>query len=145
MEEWQSTSQGGPFIGPSPVSANSGKNPVAPAPPKSTRQYVKVAFLGGAAEEELGTWCEKVSGPHRCAATDLGVVPDMSLLHDVDKLAAEVDIAVSLFYIVSLGVDITTQTQLAVVKGLLGHLAVQHCVRHGPFRQRNFVLVGTRP
>ena len=131
-KECLSTNQGGAFVGPSPANANSGKNPVAPAPPKSTRQYVKVAFLGGAAEQELGTWCEKVSGPHRCAEADIFVVPDHSLLHDVDKLAAEVDIAVPLFYIVSLGVDITAQTQLAAVKGFLRRLVVWHCVRHGP-------------
>ena len=69
---------------------------------------------------------------HCCAAIDFVVGLDMSLLHEVDKLAAEVDIAVSLFYIVSLGVDITTQAQLALVKGLPRHLVVQRCVRHAP-------------
>ena len=130
MDEWRSTSQGGPSI--CPANVNSGKNQVAPAPPKSTRQYVKVAFLGGAAEQELGMWCRNMSGPHRCAEADLVVVPNLSLLHHVDKLAAEVDLAVPAFYTVSLGVDVTTQTQLAVVNGFPRRVVVQHCVRHVP-------------
>ena len=74
-----------------------------------------------------------VIGRHGCAEADLVVVPDLSFRHDVDALAAEVDLAVSLLYIVLIGVDITTQAQLAVVEGVPSRLALQHgCVRHVP-------------
>ena len=103
---------------------------VASGAPARTRPYAKVAFLGGAAQQCPGLSSTTLIGPHRCAQVDFVVVPDLSLLHDVDALAAEVDLAVSVFYIVSLGVDITTQTQLPAVQGFPRRLAVQHCVRH---------------
>ena len=122
------TSPGGPFICPAKVHLQ--KRQAASGAPARTRPYAKVAFLGGAAQQCPGLSSTTLIGPHRCAQADLVVVPDLSLLHDVDALAAEVDLAVSVFYIVSLGVDITTQTQLAAVQGSPRRLAVQHCVRH---------------
>ena len=37
--------------------------------------------------------CKLLIGPHRCAEADLVVVPDLSVLHDLDALAANVDLA----------------------------------------------------
>lgn len=122
------TSPGGPFICPAKVHLQ--KRQAASGAPARTRPYAKVAFLGGAAQQCPGLSSTTLIGPHRCAQADLVVVPDLSLLHDVDALAAEVDLAVSVFYIVSLGVGITTQTQLADVQGSPRRLDVQHCVRH---------------
>ena len=55
--------------------------------------------------------------------------PDLSILHNVDALAADVDLAVSFLYTVSLGVSITTNTQLAAVEGDPKRLSPRHCVR----------------
>ena len=76
--------------------------------------------------------CRIVTGRHRCAEAELVVVPDLSFLHDVDALAASEDLAVSLLYIVSLGVDVCTKTQLSAVRGRPRHLPPQHCMRHVP-------------
>ena len=120
---------GDPFINPAGV--HLGARRAAKARPLArTHPYAKVAIVG--AGELLLRDCLTLSGPHRCEEADLVVVPDLSFLHDVDRLAAEVDLAISFLYIVSLGVDITTQTQLAAVQGVPGRLSPQHCVRHVP-------------
>ena len=64
--------------------------------------------------------CPILTGPHRCAEAQLAVVPDLSMFHDLDMLAADVDLAVSFLYIVSFGVEITTKTQLDAVQGTQG-------------------------
>ena len=58
------------------------------------------------------TGCRVVRGRHRCAEADLVVVRDLSILHDVGALAADEDIAVSFLYVVALGLDVVTATQL---------------------------------
>ena len=95
------TSPGSPFICPANVHLQ--KRQAAFGAPARTRPYAKVAFLGGAAQQCPGLSSTTLIGSHRCAQADLIVVPDLSLLHDVDALAAEVDLAVSVFYIVSIG------------------------------------------
>ena len=57
------------------------------------------------------TGCRVVRGRHRCAEAALVVVRDLSILHDVGALAA--DTAVSFLYVVALGLDVVTATQLA--------------------------------
>ena len=76
--------------------------------------------------------CRIRIGWHRCADADLVVLPDLALLHDRGRLAANVDLAVSFLYIVSLGVTVFTKTQLATASGVPGNLHLQHCVRHVP-------------
>ena len=56
------------------------------------------------------TGCRVVRGRHRCAEAALVVVRDLSILHDVGALAA--DTAVSFLYVVALGLDVVTATQL---------------------------------
>ena len=80
--------------------------------------------------------CVSLTERHRCAEADLVVVPDLSVLHDVDRLAADVDLAVSFLYIVSLGVDIATQTQLSVVQGVPQRIYVSSIVC-GTSQRRN--------
>ena len=74
--------------------------------------------------------CDAVTGWNRCAVADLVVVPDLSMLHDVDALAANMDLAVSFLYIVSLGVPVATKTQLFAAQGHPRRILPQHCVRH---------------
>ena len=106
----------------------------------------KVAIAGsGDVEICLAKGCKLLTGPQRCAEADLVVVPDLSILHDVDALAVAVDLVVSLLYIVSFGVITTTKTQLAAVQGSPKRLSPQHCVRHVPARiQKVTFCVGPR-
>ena len=59
------------------------------------------------------TGCRVVRGRHRCAEAALVVVRDLPILHDVGALAADEDTAVSFLYVVALGLDVVTATQLA--------------------------------
>ena len=122
---------GGPFIQPVGVhleaSTGAKQQPLARKHP-----YDKVAFVGvpqtkmNAKDKQCGL----LDGLHRCLDADLVVIPDLAILHDVDALAADVDLAVSFLYIVLRGVDVATQTQLAAVQGFARHLEPKHCVRH---------------
>ena len=108
--------------------------------------FPKVAIVGA---DEMGMClakeCRVLTGTHRCAEADLVVVPDLSILHDLDALAATVDLAVSLLYIVSFGVTTTTKTQLAAVQGVPRRLSPQHCVRHVPAQAKKVTFcVGPR-
>jgi hypothetical protein len=76
--------------------------------------------------------CRIVHGPHRCAEVELAIVPDLTMLHDVDLLSSDIDLAVSFLYIVSLGVLTTTTAQLAAVHGIPRELKPQGCVHHAP-------------
>ena len=90
--------------------------------------------------------CRILIGRHRCAEADLVVVPDISILHNVDALAADVDLAVSFLYIVSLGVDIATKTQLAAVQGVPRRLSPQHLLASRPSTDtKGDFLRGTAP
>ena len=67
-------------------------------------------------------------GVHRCEKADLAIVPDLSMLHDVDRLSADVDLVVSFLYIVSRGMDVATATQLAMVGSFqTGFLLISAC------------------
>ena len=72
--------------------------------------YCKVAELGLSARSPAMSCGKPLTGRHRCAGADLVVVSDLALLHDVEKLAADEDSAISFLYIVALGIDVTTQT-----------------------------------
>ena len=75
---------------------------------------VGAAGLGGCAESK----CRVQTGLHRCASVELVVVPDLSLLHDERALASDVDLAISLLYIVSIGVLTTTTARLTAAQGV---------------------------
>ena len=95
-----------------------------------------MAVLGANAEPlaSLLRECHTLKGRHRCAEAELVVVPDLTLLHDEDALAGDVDLAVSFLYVVALGLDITTQANLAAdpVQHTPSRLTPEHCVRHIP-------------
>ena len=83
-----------------------------------------VAIVGVSSEEMCHLLqCRCFVGVHRCEKADLAIVPDPSMLHDVDALAADVDLVVSFLYMVSLGMDVATITQLAIVRGVPSRLS----------------------
>ena len=53
------------------------------------------------------------TGLHRCAKADLIVVSNLSILHDRDSMVASTDLLVNFLYIVSMGLDVVTQSQWA--------------------------------
>ena len=72
-----------------------------------------------------------MTGRHRCADANLVVVPDLPFLHDdVGALAADVDVAVSFLYVVTLGVAVVTESQLAAVGYFPGRLSATRYLRH---------------
>ena len=131
---------GAPFICPASVHLQAVR--AAKAKPEARRrQYCKVAFHDAASGARPSiSQCETLIDRHRCAEADLVVCPDLAFLHDVDEQAAEVDRAVSLLYIVSLGVDITTQAQLAAVNNVPQRLSPQNCVRHVPAKKNEIAF-----
>ena len=78
--------------------------------------------------------CVALVGRHRCAEAQLVVVPNYEFLRDEDALAGDVDLAVSFLYVVALGLDITTQANLAAatVQHTPRRLTPEQYVRHVP-------------
>ena len=111
-----------------------------PQPLVRERPYCKVASLGVTVMCPV-VGCELVTGRPRCQEADLIVVPDLAILHDVQALAADEDLAVSLLYIVLLGKDVTTIAQLSVVQGRPSKLPLQDCMRHAPAMARHETLL----
>jgi len=91
-----------------------------------------VAVLTASGVEGIlrGKGCRVLTGRHRCADANLVVVPDLAILHDAGALAADVDVAVSYLYVVALGVDVVTETQLAAVGHVPGRLSSTQYLRH---------------
>ena len=108
----------------------------AAAPPAASSRHYEVAVLGANTQPLASPLrhCRVLEGRHRCAEAELVVVPDLTLLHDEDALAGDVDLAVSFLYVVALGLDITTRTNLAAApeKHAPRSLTPEHCVRHVP-------------
>ena len=122
---------GGAFVKPTGVNlAESSGAQVQPLAHKFS--LIPKVAVAGAGEMEMcpAKRCKLLTGPHRCAEADLVVVPDLSVLHDLDKLAANVDLAICFLYIVSLGLTTTTKSLLAAVEGIPKRLSPQQCVRH---------------
>ena len=132
---------GAPFIPPAGVDLKR-KAAACAQPLARGHPYAKVAFLTNTPQERrIGT----ITGTHRCADADLVVVPDLSILHNVEALAADVGLAVSFVYIVSLGLDITTQQQLDAVRGVPGDLQPLACLRHEAAKAQKLTFrVGAR-
>ena len=119
---------GAPFI--SPPGVHLGRNAGAIAKPLvRSPLYSTVAFLSGTAQEHQGL--RTITGIHRCFEADLVIVPDLSILHDAGALEQSPDLVVCLLYIVSLGLDITTQKQWDAARGVR-NLQPLACVRHVP-------------
>ena len=124
---------GGPFINPLGVHLTKRLGASAPPQPRLPLACTRVALVGVCAEELCPSQkCKILTGPHRCAEAHLAVVPDLSMLHDLDVLAADEDLAVSFLYIVSLGLEITTKAQLAAAQGDPSRLSRLQKVRHIP-------------
>ena len=121
---------GGAFLKPPGVDLGARRG--ARAPPAGRSPHCKVAVLTASGVD--GTLrlngCRVVTGRHRCAEADLVVVRDLPILHDAGALAADVDIAVSFLYVVALGVDVVTETQLAAVNYVPGRLSPSQYLRH---------------
>ena len=81
-----------------------------------------------------------VTGAHRCSKVGLVVVTDLSALHDAEAACRDSDQAISLVYVVALGLDVTTEAQLVGVQGRAGRLAVHSCVRHVPAMKKKVVF-----
>ena len=121
----------------------------AGAPPLASPRHYKVAFLRADDQPLAGTLkqCLILPGRHRCAEAELVVVPDLKFLHDEDALAGDVDLAVSFLYVVALGLDITTQANLAAdpVQNTPNRLTPKDCVRHIPAITRQNVAFRLGP
>ena len=108
----------------------------AAAAPEASPRHYKVAVLGANAQPlaSLLRQCVILEGRHRCAEAELVVVPNLKFLHDEDALAGDVDLAVSFLYVVALGLDITTQANVAAdpIQHTHRRLTPEHCVRHIP-------------
>ena len=120
---------GAPFISPPGVHLERNAGAIA-KPLVRSPLYAKVAFLSDTPQEQRGS-CTTITGRHRCAEADLVIVPDLSILHDADALARSPDLVVCLLYMVSLGLDITTQKQWGAARGVR-NLQPLACVRHVP-------------
>ena len=123
---------GSQFI--NPPRCNLAAKRAAAAPPQASTRHYKVAVLGASAQPLASPLrhCHTLEGRHRCFEAELVVVPDLTLLHDEDALAGDVDLAVSFLYVVALGLDITTPANLAAVQHTPRSLTPEHCVRHIP-------------
>ena len=120
----------GSFLCPARVSLTASTG-AGPPPLVRPRPYCKAASLG-VTEMCPVVGCELVTGLHRCHEAELIVVPDLAILHDVQALAADEDLALSFLYTVWLGKDVSTSAQLSAVLGRPRQLPLQHGVRHVP-------------
>ena len=133
---------GAPFIPPRGVHLE--RNAAAIPKPLVRSPFAKVAFLSDTPQEQRGSHTT-ITGRHRCAEADLVIVPDLSILHDAEALAGSPDLAICLLYIVSLGLDITTQKQWDAARGVR-NLQPLACVRHVPLVKETHITfcVGAR-
>ena len=115
------------------------------AAPRAPSGQQQGTILGGATDACLVRCCDTLTGRHRCADAHLVVVPDLAFLHNVDALSGSVDLAVSFFYIVSLGLDVVTTTHLVQAGGRPDRIPLEHRMRHEPAhlcKQRLYLATG---
>ena len=117
-----------------PARINLGKRRAAKQPQPLARalQYGKVALLGVDSATCSVEGCPVAVGRHRCAEADLVVVEDLGVLHDVEALSADEDLAVGFLYVVLRGLDVTTKPMLSAAGGRPRSLTPKHCVCHVP-------------
>ena len=119
------------FLKPPGVKLGVRRGALAPPQGPCPHRMVAVLTASGVLERTLrGKGCRVLTGRHRCADAHLVVVPDLPFLHDVGALAADVDVAVSFLYVVTLGVDVVTETQLAAASYVPGRLSATQYLRH---------------
>ena len=123
---------GAPFMLPARVSLGKRRAAKQPRPAALALQYGKVAFLGVDSATCSVDGCPVAVGRHRCAEADLVVVEDLGVLHDVEALSADEDLAVGFLYVVLRGLDVTTKPMLSAAGGRPRSLAPLHCVCHVP-------------
>ena len=122
---------GSAFLKPTGVNLGKREGARTQVLPRMVPHNAAVAIVGVSSEEMCHLQhCRFFTGVHRCEKADLAIVPDLSMLHDVDALAADVDLVVSFLYIVSLGMDVATTTQLAIVGGVPSRLSSDQRVLH---------------
>ena len=128
---------GGAFMNPAGVSL-APYRAAAKQPLARPRLINKVALLGvtGVCVREAAV----VSGRHCCAEADLVIVPDISIFHDVPALTANEDLAISLLYIVLLGLEVATTTQLSASNGKPRSIPTASCQRHVPAMLQKMVF-----
>ena len=128
---------GGAFMNPAGVSL-APYRAAAKQPLARPRLINKVALLGvtGVCVREAAV----VSGRHCCAEADLVIVPDISIFHDVPALTANEDLAISLLYIVLLGLEVATTTQLSASHGKPRSIPTASCQRHVPAMLQKMVF-----
>ena len=107
---------GCPFVNPARV--HLGEVAAAVKAQSLTRQYRKIARFDAVSDARITTTSstEMVTGLHRCAEADLVIVRNLSILHDVSALAADVDLAVSFFYVVAFGAAVVTATHFVAAR-----------------------------
>ena len=105
-----------------------------------TRHYRKIANFGVSRQIAQTLSAEVVAGRHRCAEADLVIVRDLALLHDVSALAADEDLAVSFFYIVSFGVAVITAAQFDVAQCNPRRIAPEQIAHHIPALQKRLAF-----
>ena len=131
---------GCPFV--NPVGVHLNRQAALPeAPQERHHSYTQIASVGACTVEPLasGSFAEVNTGLHRCALAGLVIVQDLSLLHDVAKVAVDIDLAVSLFYIVIYGKDVITEAQFEAVHRDPRRVHPQQVTRHVPALQNSEV------
>ena len=76
--------------------------------------------------------CNVAEGGQRGAHAELVVVPDLVFLHDEGRLAGGAVSAATLLYIVALGRDVATLSQLTRASGVPNRLCLKQVVGHHP-------------
>ena len=124
---------GCPFVNPAGVHLNR-QAALPEAPQVRHYSYTQIASVGACTVEPLasGSFAIVNTGLHRCAVVNLVIVQDLSLLHDVAKVAVDIDLAVSLFYIVTFGKDVITEAQFEAVHRDPRRVHPQQVTRHVP-------------
>jgi hypothetical protein len=132
---------GCPFV--PPVGVNLREHAAGVEPQSLTRQYRKIASFGVSRLVVSSPSAEVVVGRHRCAEADLVIVRDLELLHDVSSLAADEDLTLSFFYIVSFGVPVITAAQFEAAQCSPKRISPEHITHHSPaLHQPLAVVVG---
>ena len=122
------TKPGGAFVHPAGVHLQqyrgAKRQPLAQVQP-----CCKVAFLVGDDVQPVQDLVI-VEGRHRCATADIVVLPDLAVLHVMEKLVADLDLAVCFLYIVSRGLQVTTTSRLLAAGGRAKNIPMRHRAFH---------------
>ena len=131
---------GCPFVNPARV--HLGEVAAAVKAQSLTRQYRKIARFDAVSDARITTTSstEMVTGLHRCAEADVVIARNLSILHDVIALAADVDLAVSVFYVVAFGAAVVTATHFVAAHCSPWRVPPQHIAYHVPALKTKFAF-----